>query len=147
VASALSAGTPGVSIVAPTHGDAMQLDDNHNNNNDYDNDVLSVDNDENNSESAGAPLEKEDTKLRKNCLVRSVVRTIDDYGFGAFVLLPDLSPKAPAAFETIELLAPMFFLSSSPVHDGGFINVDPPIYTQRLRWNLVAPFSKCNHNC
>ncbi len=49
-------------------------------------------------------------------------------------------------FETMELQAPVFFLLHSLVRAGGFTDVDPPICARCLRWNLVAPFSKCNRN-
>jgi hypothetical protein len=80
-------------------------------------------------------------------LLCSVVHTNDDYGLGTFVLLPGPSPETLAVFKTVELQAPVFFLMHSLVWARGFTDVDPPICVRCLRWNLVAPFSKCNRNC
>jgi hypothetical protein len=136
--------------VVPAHGDAIDLDDDDDeNDDDYDNDASGddADEDDDDPEGAGAPLdEEENAESRKNRLLRGVVRTNDDYGLGAFVPLPDPSPEAPAVFETVELQAPVFFLSRSLVRAGGFTDVDPPICARCLRWNLVAPFSKCNRD-
>jgi hypothetical protein len=124
----------------------MQLDDDDDDDDDYDDDASSADDDEDDSEGAGAPPEEEDAESRKNRLLRGVVRTNDDYGLGAFVQLPDPSPEAPAVFGAVELQAPTFFASRSVVRAGGFHEGDPPICARCLRWNLVAPFSKCNRD-
>ncbi len=87
---------------------------------------MSADDNKDNLEGINAPPEEEDTESHKTLLLRGVVCTNDDYGLSAFVPLLDLSPKAPAVFETVELQALVFFLSRLLVRAGGFTNVDPP---------------------
>jgi hypothetical protein len=74
----------------------MDLDDNDDENgDDYDDNASGNDADEDDNDAEGAgtpPNEEENVESRKNCLLRGVVRTNDDYGLGAFVPLPDLSP-------------------------------------------------------
>lgn len=144
--SALSAGTLGLSGVVPVYGDVMQLDDNDNDHDDYNNDRSSANDDKDDSEGAGAPLEEEDAESCKNCLLRGIVCRNNDYSLGAFVQLPDPSHEAPAVFGTVELQAPTFFASRSVVQARGFHEGDAPICAPCLRWNLVAPFSKCNRD-
>ncbi len=131
--SALSTGAPGSHGIAPAHGDAMQQDDDDDDHDNYDNDTSSADDDEDNLEGADAPPEEEDAESRKNCLLSSVVCTNDDYGLGAFVQLPDPSPKPPAVFGAMELQALTFFVSCSVVRAGGFHKGDPSICAYCLR--------------
>jgi hypothetical protein len=103
------------------------------------------DGDESPPAEAEAPPE-EDADARKTRLLRGVVRTNEDYGLGEFVRLPDARADAPAAFDGVELQAPTFFASRSVVRAGGFSEADPPICARCLRWNLTAPFSRCNRD-
>ncbi len=123
----------------------MQLENEDDDDYDYDNDLSSAsDSDEDGSEGASASLEEEDTKLRKNRLLCSVVRTNNDYSLSAFVQFPDPSSKAPAVLGTVELQALTFFVSRLVVWAGGFHEGDPSIYARCLQWNLIPLFSKCN---
>ncbi len=144
--SALSASAPGASGSSPVTNDT-DLDSNNDNenNDDYNDDASSVDDNEDGLEGAGAPPE-EDAESRKARLLRGVVRTNEDYGLGEFVRLPDASADAPAVFEDVELQASTFFASRSVVRAGGFSEEDPPICARCLRWNLTAPFSRCNRD-
>jgi hypothetical protein len=90
----------------------MQLDDNNEINDDNDDDESRIDNGNDDClESAGALLEEEDTELCKNRLLCDVVCKIGNFSIGAFVPLLNPSYKALAVFKTVELQAPVFFLS------------------------------------
>jgi hypothetical protein len=143
--SPLSAGALGLSSVVSAHGDAMQLDDNDDDYNDYDNDASSAGDDKDDLEGASAPPE-DDAKLRKNCLLRGVIRTNNNYGPSVFVQLLDPSPEALAVYGAVELQAPTFFTSHSVVLASGHYEEDPPICARCLWWNFVAPLLKCNRD-
>jgi hypothetical protein len=82
----------------------MKLDISDNDyNNDYDNKETSAGDDKDNLEVASAPQDKEDAKSCKNCLLRGIVCTNNDYGLGVFIQLPEKSPEAPVMFGTVEL--------------------------------------------
>jgi hypothetical protein len=129
----------------------MDLDNDDDNDDDYEDAASGSgdddDDDDNGDEAPGAAdAPPEDEKSRRARLLRGVVRSNEDYGLGNMVWLPDSSANAPAKFEDVELQAPTFFALRSVVRAGGFSEEDPPIYVRCLRWNLTAPFSRCNRD-
>jgi hypothetical protein len=117
-------------------------DDDDYNDDDYNDDASDNDDDDNAPEEADAPPEEDNSRRAR--LLRGVVRTNEAYGLCPMECLPDASADATAVFEAVELQAPTFFASRSLVRAGGFSDEDPPICFRCLRWNLTAPFLRCN---
>jgi hypothetical protein len=102
-------------------------------------------NDNNNNEALGeADAPPEDTNLRWVHMLASVVPTNQYYGLGLMVTLPDASTAVPAAFNVMELQAPICFPSLSLAPAGGFSEEDLLICFCCLGWILTALLSRCN---
>jgi hypothetical protein len=126
-----SSGAPGTAGSGPG-GDAIDLDDDVDNNDDYEDAALgSGDNDDIDDNGDEAPrvanAPPEDEKLRRARLLRGVVRSNEDYGLSDMVRLLDSSADSLAVFKDLELQALTFFASRSVVRAGGFSKKDPPI--------------------
>ncbi len=72
--------------------------------------------------------------------------SVEDENARRVLLLAGVVCTNPATFEAVELQAPTFFASCSVVRAGGFTEVDPLICFWCLRWNLTAPFLRCNRD-
>jgi hypothetical protein len=79
-------------------------------------------------------------------LLTGVVRTNENYSLGGGMVHLDANVAALATFGAVELQVQTFFASCSVVRAGGFTKVDPSICIRCLRWNLTAPFSRCNRD-